>query len=450
MPGARRARCHRAPHGALGLLCLALLLALPARAQQGGARVLHCTLEGTVDAGSVAYLTGCVRAAEARQDVLLVRLDTPGGQLEATREVTRSFLGAKVPVLVWVGPSGARAGSAGLFLVLASNVAGMAPGTNIGAAHPVAGPGGADPEQVAGEQLARKVVNDTVAFAEAVARQRGRNAAWAASAVRESASIPAERAVSLGVVELQSPSEEAFLRAVSGRTVQTADAPWRLDTAGAQLDMLSPSFRQRLVHWLANPSIVYLLFVVGALGIAIELASPGVGVAGALGGVSLLLALVALSVLPIQAGAVVLLLIGVGLILAELAVPSGLLGLGGVVLLVFGGLLLVDRVDPAWFVEPSFRIPLRLVLPVAVALGGMATYVAVRAAQARRRPMVAGDVGLVGEHGRALSAITAKGGEAFVHGERWSAVAPRPVPPGAPVVVRRVEGLTLFIEETAT
>lgn len=421
-------------------------------AQEGGtraaARVVGCSLSGTVDPGSAAYLTDCVRLAEAQGRPLLVQLDTPGGSLDSTRVVVRAFLGARVPVLVWVGPPGAHAGSAGVFLVLAAHVAGMAPGTNIGAAHPVMGPTGESPEKAVGETMAAKVENDAAAFAEAVARQRGRNAQWAVRAVRESASVAAPEAVALRVVDLVADSVPDFLAAASGRTVEVAGgAPWRLQTAGAEVDALTPSPRQRLLHLLANPAVVYLLFLVGTLGLAVELSSPGVVVPGIVGSVCLVLALVALSILPVQLGAVVLLLLGAGLVIAELFVTSGLVGAAGMVLLVLGGLLLVDRVGGGWFVEPSFGLPLRVLLPSALLIFGGVTYLAVRAAQARRRPQQAGDVGLVGERGEALSDITSTGGEAFVHGERWRAVAPRPVAPGRPVVVRRVEGLTIFVEE---
>jgi membrane-bound serine protease (ClpP class) len=440
---------------AYGLLVVALLLGsgLLAAAPPERPIVSRCTLEGMVDAGSGAYLAECVRRAEeAGHAALLVRLDTPGGSLESTREIVRAFLAARVPVLVWVGPSGARAGSAGVFITLASHLAAMAPGTNIGAAHPVMGLSGEDPEQAGGKELARKIENDTAAFAESIARQRGRNAEWAATAVRESVSVPSGRAVELRVVEQEAASEEAFLAWADGRTVETAAGPTRLTTRAAQVVELSPSLSQRLLHALAQPSLVYLLFLVATLGLMVELTHPGLFVPGLIGLVALVLALLASSALPVRGGAVILLVLGAGLLIAELFVTSGLLGAGGALLLILGGVLLVDRFNPDWFTDRSvsWTVPLSLVLPTALVAAGFAVFVAFRGAESRRLPQRAGDLGLLGERGTTLSPISAGGGEVFVHGERWQALSPTPIPSGAPVVVRRVEGLTLYIEEVKT
>lgn len=431
------------------LLAIALSFAGPAVRSAEAAVVARCELTGTVNAGSAAYLTSCVRRAEERgANALLVRINTPGGSLEATRQIATAFLGAQVPVVAWVGPAGAHAGSAGMFLVLASHVAAMAPGTNIGAAHPIAGPAGADPEDVGGEELARKVENDAAAFAEALARQRGRNAEFAEEAVRESESAPAERAVEIDVVDLLAPSEEALLSQVHGTPVEVGGRTVRLDTDDAVVEQLSPTWGQRLVHELSHPAIAYVLFLVGALGIAIELSHPGGFLAGLLGVACLVLALIGFAALPIRTGAVVLLGFGVALIVAEIFAGQGALAATGVVLLVLGGVLLVDRFDPRWFIESAPRVPLVLILPTALAVGAAAAYVVMRAAQARRLPQQAGADGLLGERGETLTEVGPSGGEVFVHGERWRAISGGRVPAGVPVVIRHVEGLTLTIEET--
>jgi membrane-bound serine protease (ClpP class) len=437
------------------LLLLALMLGSGVLAVSPTDRpiVSRCVLEGMVDAGSGAYLTECVRRAEqAGHAALLVRLDTPGGSLEATRSVVRAFLASRVPVLVWVGPSGARAGSAGVFITLASHVAAMAPGTNIGAAHPVLGLSGEDPEKAAGEEMARKIENDTAAFAESIARQRGRNAEWAATAVRESVSVPADRAVELRVVEQVASTEQEFLTWADGRRVETADGSEQLATREAQVVELSPSLSQRLLHGLAEPAIVYMLFLVAGLGLMVELSHPGVLAPGLISVVAFVLALLASSALPVRTGAVVLLFLGIGLLIAELFVTSGLLGAGGALLLVLGGVLLVDRFDPGWFVDPSSRasVPLTVVLPTALVVAGFAVFLAFRSAQTRHLPQRAGDAGLPGERGTTLGPVSTEGGEVFVHGERWRAVSTSPIQAGAPVVVRRVEGLTLYVDEEKT
>ncbi|AEI62902.1 NfeD family protein [Corallococcus macrosporus] len=448
----------RAPGRLAGpaLLCVltAALLASAAQAPppEGVPTVARCELEGVVDTGTSGYLSDCVARAEAAgHDALLVRLDTPGGSLEATRHIVRAFLASDIPVLVWVGPSGARAGSAGVFITLASNVAAMAPGTNIGAAHPVVGPSGQSPEAVGGEHLARKVENDAVAFAQSVAQQRGRNAEWAASAVRDSVSVPADAARALRVVEYVAPTEADFLAQADGRRVTVADGEVvRLSTLDAHLVTLEPTLSQRAVHALANPAIVYLLFLVAALGLVVELSHPGAIVPGLIGAVALVLALVASSALPVRAGAVLLMLAGAALIIAELFVTSGLLGAAGVVLLGLGGLFLVDRFDPEWFVDRSFQVSWTWLVPTTVALAGAAAYVAYRSAQTRRLPQRVGDLGLVGERGTALAPVTPERGEVFVHGERWRATSTTPIRSGAHVVVRGMEGLTLFVDEVPT
>lgn len=435
-----------------GLLLLLIVGSAGAQAGQPSAPerrpvVGRCHLTETVDPGSAGYLLDCVRTAEEKGwDALLIRVDTPGGSLDATREIVRAFLGSQVPVLVWVGPAGARAGSAGVFVTLASHFAGMAPGTNIGAAHPVMGPTGEDPEK-AGSHLAEKVVNDTAAFVESIASQRKRNVEWAVSAVRESASITAEKAVEIQVVEVLARTERAFLDAADGRTVELPEGPSTLRTAGAELVDFEPSMKQSLVHWLSNPSLAYLLFVVGGLGLAIELSHPGMVVPGVVGVICLILAMMAFSTLPIQTGAIVLSLIGIGLIVAELFVASGLLGAAGVGLLVLGGVLLVDRFDAEWFVEPSWQTTLWILLPAAIALGGTAVFVMLRAAQARKQPQRGGDLGLIGTQGKALTDVGPAGGDVFVHGERWNAIASHSIPAGSPVVVRRLDGLTLHVDE---
>ncbi|WP_342382156.1 nodulation protein NfeD [Myxococcus stipitatus] len=436
----------------LPLLVLGLLAATaPTRAASGEPSVARCELEGVVDTGSGAYLADCVRRAEqGGYSALLIRLDTPGGSLEATRTIVRAFLGSTVPVLVWVGPSGARAGSAGVFITLASNLAAMAPGTDLGAAHPVIGTG-ADPETVGGSQFARKVENDAVAFAESIAHQRGRNAAWAASAVRDSTAASAEAALASRVVDHLAPSEAEFLTWADGRSVEVAGGDSvRLSTRDARLVELAPGLSQRLVHALAHPALVYLLFLMAALGLVIELSHPGGIAPGIMGAVALVLALIASSVLPVRTGALVLLLLGAMFIAAELFVTSGLLGLAGVVLLGLGGLFLVDELNPNWFVDRSFRVSWAWLIPTTVVVAGAAAYVAWRSAQTRRLPQRGGDAGLVGEEGTTLAPVTPESGEVFVHGERWRATSPSNIRRGAHVVVRRVEGLTLFVDEVKT
>jgi membrane-bound serine protease (ClpP class) len=249
------------------------------------------------------------------------------------------------------------------------------------------------------------------------------------------------------VIDLLATTEAAFLEQVDGKKVKLPSGEHTIRTASASVVEFEPSLRQRVVHWLSNPAVAYLLFLIGGLGIAIEFSHPGLIAPAILGAVCLVLGMIAFSALPVQAGAVILLLIGFGLIVAELFVTSGLLGAAGVVLLVLGGVLLVDRFDPGWYVEPSFRIPLSLIIPTAVTAGGCLVFLVVRSAEARKLPQRLGDVGLIGELGHALSAVDRSGGEVFVHGERWRALAASPIPTGAKVRVQRVENLVVHVEE---
>ncbi len=434
-------------YGACAALLLGAAQAPPDHPAAANATIARCELTGTVDSGSAAYLLDCVRRAEqARSEALLVRIDTPGGSLDATREIVGAFLGSKVPVLVWVGPAGAHAGSAGVFLTLAGNVAAMAPGTNIGAAHPVEGMGGTDPE-ANGKHMARKIENDTAAFAESIAHQRGRNEAWAIEAVRESTSLTAENAVKKKVVDFLAATEADLLERCDGRKIALPGGEQVLHTRGAAVVPWTPTLGQRFVHLLSSPTIAYLLFLLGGLGLVIELSHPGMYAPGIIGLCCMVLALVAFSALPIRVGAVILLFLGVAMIFAELFVSHGVLAVGGAVLLALGGIMLIDRYNPRWYVEPSFGLPLSWVLPTAAAIGGGACFVVFKAAQARRLPQRGGDAGLVGEVGTALTQITPQGGEVFVHGERWRAVSTREIPDATAVIVRGVDGLTLNVEE---
>ncbi|HYR55861.1 MAG TPA: nodulation protein NfeD [Myxococcaceae bacterium] len=434
-------------YGACAGLLLCAAETPPGKEPAARATIARCELTGTVDSGSAAYLLDCVRRAEqAPSEALLVRVDTPGGSLDATREIVGAFLGSKVPVLVWVGPAGAHAGSAGVFITLAGNVAAMAPGTNIGAAHPVEGMGGKDPE-ANGKQMARKIENDTAAFAESIAHQRGRNEAWAIEAVRESTSLTAENAVKQKVVDFLAATEADLLERCEGRKTALPGGERVLHTRGAAVVSWGATLGQRFVHLLSSPTIAYLLFLLGGLGLVIELSHPGMYAPGIVGLCCMVLALVAFSALPIRVGAVILLFLGVAMIFAELFVSHGVLAVGGSVLLALGGIMLIDRFNPRWYVEPSFGLPISWVLPTAAVIGGGACFVVFKAAQARRLPQRGGDAGLVGEVGMALTQITSQGGEVFVHGERWRAVSTRDIPDATAVIVRGVNGLTLNVEE---
>jgi membrane-bound serine protease (ClpP class) len=410
-------------------------------------RVLHLTVQDAITSGTAEYIeAGLARAKAERLDAVAITLDTPGGILDATRDIVQKMLASEVPIAVWVGPAGARAGSAGVFITLAAHVAGMHPASNIGAAHPVTS-GGGDVEKEAGKDMARKVENDTAAFARSIAKIRGRNEEWAEKAVRESVSVTAEEAVKLRVVDRVAPTLEALLDGVDGKLVEISGKRVAFRGKDARLEPLEPTIRQRTLGFLANPNVAALLMLIGTLGIALELYHPGSFVPGIAGGICLFLAFVAMRVIPVNAGAVVLLLAGVGLLVAEAYVTThGIAGAAGAVCILVGTLLFIDKSSPDYRFDPgAFTLSPLVVWPTPLALTVLLAFVAWKIASSRRGRLVLGSQGIVNEEGEALTEIGPSGGEAFVHGEYWRARAPEPIPRGARVRVTGVDGLVLTV-----
>jgi membrane-bound serine protease (ClpP class) len=355
-----------------------------------------------------------------------------------------------VPTLVWVGPAGAHAASAGVFVTMAANVAAMHPGANIGAAHPVA-LGGRDVADEAGKDMAKKVENDTAAFVRSIAAERGRSAEWAEKAVRESVSATGEEAVKLGVVDFVAPDLRAALDRADGRRVKAGGGTVALRSRGAAVVAHEPTVRQRLLSFLADPNVVALLMLLGTLGIGIEFYHPGMIFPGAVGAFCLLLAFVAMRVVPVNVGAVLLILAGVGLLVAEGYVTThGIAGVGGAVCVVLGTLFFVDRSSPDYHFDPAtFTVSPWIVWPTPVALAAVFGFMAWKVAGARRAPLQIGSSALVGAEGEALSDVGPATGEAFVHGEYWQARSQAPIPKGARVRVVAVDGLTVVVVAAA-
>lgn len=432
------------------LPAVALLLGTSARAAEGppaarAACAVRIELGGILTAATSDYVADAVAAAEAGGCALLVVIDTPGGELEATRRIVQSFYAARVPVIAFVSPSGARAGSAGMFVTLAAHVAAMAPGTTIGAAHPVLGTG-QDPEEVGGKHLARKIENDTAAFARAIAQRRGRNAAWAEAAVRESVSVTAAEARARDVIDRIAGSEAELLEALDGAVVATAAGPLALATRDATVREHAMSVAQRVRSAVANPSVVYLLFMIGAIGLLIELTSPGLIVPGVVGGFALVLAAIGMDVLPVRAGAAILMAAGAGLLIAEVFVTAyGLLALAGAGVLALGASFLIDHEAGEVFTDARLGISWELVVPFVVVAGAVAAALAWRARQIRSRPAVTGGEALIGSVGRVVAPIGDEPGLVLVAGERWRATADAPIPSGRAVRVDDVHGVTLHV-----
>lgn len=434
---------------AAALLSLTLAIGIAGAGAQPGEQAARPSvrlleLEGVVSPFSARYLERELRAAEARGDrAVVLRLDTPGGLLDSTRVITQAMLASRVPVIVYVAPAGARAASAGMFLLMAGHVAAMAPGTHVGAAHPV---------QLGGEDvdgaMAEKVVNDAAAMARALAAARGRNAEWAERTVRESVSETAGEAAAHGAIDLVAPDLDALLEAVNGRTVVTAAGPVRLETAGTARVRSGMSLPEQILQAIVHPNVAYLLFTLGMLGIAAELYSPGLLFPGITGVIALLLAFAGFGVLPVSWAGMVLLAAGVALIATDLYTEGvGVLGVGGLAAFVAGSLLLYSPTDPASPALPDLRVSGWLVGVMAASIGGF-FFVVGRALLRTRRGALAPATGaeaMVGRTGIATSDLD-PAGTVSVGSETWSALSKAgPISRGQEVRVLGVEGVRLRV-----
>lgn len=372
---------------------------------------------------------------------LIIQLDTPGGLLDSARSIVKELLGAPLPVLVYVAPAGAGATSAGVFVTMAANIAAMAPGTNIGAAHPVTGQGG----DVEGD-VGTKVVNFTASLSKTIARERGRNVEWAEKAVRESVSVTAQEALQLGVVDIVATSLDDLLRQADGRETNVAGRPVVLAVAGATVAPREMRLKQKILNILADPNVAYLLLTAGLLGLYVEFTHPGVFFPGVAGGICLLLGLTALQVLPINYSGLALIGLGIALLVSELFLPSfGALGVGGIVAFVLGSLLLFDTPESDLTVDPG------IVYAAAATFGGFTLLVSFLVVRSQRRPAALGREGLLGATAEVRQALPGghAPGKVFVHGEYWNAVADEPIEIGVSVEVIGVDGLRLRVRRAA-
>lgn len=394
---------------------------------------------GTIGAASADILKSAFHEiSKEKMDGLLIVLDTPGGSLDATRTMVQDIMGAPIPVVVWVGPDGAHAGSAGTFITLAAHVASMAPGTNIGAAHPIEITG----RDIEGpSDLRSKIENDAVAFIQSIAGTRGRNQEMAASFVRNSLAITAQEALENKVIDVIAPDTKTLMKGLDGREVKIGEATRPLHTADAELITFQKSFRHELLEILSNPNLFYLLFIVGLLGLAFEITHPGVIAPGVVGAICLLLALIASSVLPVSFGAMLLIIASVVFMVAEIFLPSfGALGIGGLIGFITGSILLID--DKA---EPGLRISRWLIIPSAfflllffLGLG----WLVMRNMRAKART---GVETLLGAEVEAVEYFVDGHGRVRIFGEYWNAseVNHQTVKPGDRLLVEEIEGLNL-------
>ena len=481
----------------LFLLGGALLFLVPGMADEGpsaesagaaegaGPRAIMLTVDGAIGPATTDYLTRGIETAEERGvDLLVIRMDTPGGLTAATRDIVKAIRGSQVPVATWVAPGGARAASAGTYILYASHVAAMAPSTNVGAATPVSIGGGApqppaEPDQRpdeegggtddddaddgdaaeeegGGEEPAadeasgseepssaskRKALNDAAAWIRGLAQETGRNAEWAERAVREAVSLTAEEAVEKNVADFIAADLQALLEGADGREAKVAGEVVTLVTAGAAVETIEPDWRSELLAIITNPTVAYLLMMIGIYGLLLEGYNPGSLVPGTVGAICLLLALYAFQVLPVNYAGLLLILLGIILIVSEALAPSfGALGFGGIVAMVVGSIILMDT-D-----VPGFEIALEVIGAVATASGVIMFSIAYMAVRAWKSPVVSGVEEIAHATGEVTSTVDTTSGWVHMLGERWQARSDRPIPAGTRVQVVDREGLTVRVE----
>lgn len=404
-----------------------------------GPHVDLISIDGSINPAVDDFIRESIGRAKADgARALIIQLDTPGGLLTSTRTIVKEMLGTPVPILVYVAPSGAGAGSAGTFITMAANIAAMAPGTNIGAAHPVTG-GGEEVKGVMGE----KIENFTASFSESIAQQRGRNTEWAIQAVRKSVSITAKEALKKNVIDIIAQDINDLLKQADGHKIEIEGRKETLSVKNVRVVRYEMSVRQRILNTIAHPNIAYLLMMAGLLGLYMEFSHPGTIFPGVTGAICLLLAFASLQLLPINYTGLVLMLLGVGLLVGEAFFPSfGVLGVGGIVSLALGSLLLFDTPTSDFGVDKSI---------VFTAVGTLGTFVLAVSylvfRSQKARPTLGMD-GLIGEIGEVRDRLAPKG-KIFVHGEYWNASADREIDSGEKVRVIGYDGMRLMVTKVS-
>ncbi|PKN05433.1 MAG: serine protease [Deltaproteobacteria bacterium HGW-Deltaproteobacteria-9] len=400
-------------------------------------------LEGVITAPSAKYVAERLEdAKQAGAEGLIILMDTPGGLDTAMRDITKSILNAPLPVIVYVYPSGARAASAGVIIAQAAHIAAMAPGTNIGAAHPVAiGIGGTAELD---KNMSKKVENDAAAYARSIAKIRGRSEEWVEKAVRKSESITADEALKLKVIDIVAPDLDKLLAAIDQKEVTVAGKTRKLSTVNAVTDSKKMSTRQGILSAISDPNIAYLLLLIGLAGLYFEFSTPGAILPGVIGGISLLLAFFGLSTLPVNYTGILLIVFSIILFIAEIKIMShGMLTVGGVISLALGSFLLFETP------EPALRLSFQVLIPAVLVASGFFIVVIWLAVKAQMRKHYSGTESMIEGQGEASTDIDGEG-KVFFQGEYWTGQSDRFIPKGAKVRITKVSGLKLIVEEIKT
>jgi membrane-bound serine protease (ClpP class) len=417
------------PLGVFILVAVGLLTPVGWSAER---KVMIMDLEGPINPGSATFMTrGLAEASSRGFALVIIRLDTPGGLASSMRTMIKAIMNSPIPVVVYVAPSGAGAASAGVMITVAAHVAAMAPGTNIGAAHPVTA-GGKDIEKT----MSEKVVNDMASYARGIARDKGRNAEWVEKAIRESVSVTADEALKKNIIDLVASDVDELLKSLDGREIDMPNGQVKLKTTDVAKEYYRPGFRDRVLKTISDPNIAYILMLIGLAGLYFELAHPGVIFPGVIGAISLILAFYSFQTLPVNYAGLLLILLAIILFIAEIKVASyGMLSVGGLVALTLGSIMLFE----------DLNVSLKLMLPTIVLIGGFFVAVSSLAYRAYRTKPRGGMDGLVGEVGLVRERIDPEG-LIFIHGEYWHATAGDVIEPGERVEVESAEGLLLKVK----
>jgi len=401
-----------------------------------GATVGRMRIKGAIGPATASYLGRAVEVSAARGDrCLIIELDTPGGSLDSTKEIVQTFYAAKVPTVVFVAPDGAWAGSAGCFITLAADVAAMAPGTSIGAAHPVSiGPGG---EEATSDVMKQKMENFASSYIASIAEKRGRNVEWAMASVLKSESLPASKALELKVIDVIATDVADLLQKIDAREVRGQ----ALRTADATLTDIPMTLRERVLQLLSHPELMMILMLVAIYGIIGELSNPGAVLPGVAGAIALLLVLYMATVLPVNVAGLALIGLAVVLFMVDLFAPThGVLTFGGIIAFFLGALMLFDRSDPV------YRLSLAYIIPATLLTAAFFTFVVGAGLRAQSLPVRVGRDVMLGKTVPALVPIDASGGRVFVEGETWNALSDEPIEAGQPVEIVAINGLTLTVK----
>ena len=421
------------------VLILFLFAFVAAGPSQEKEPVYTIEVDGIINPATSKFIVDSIdQAIQQGAQCLIIQLDTPGGLMDSMRMIVKKELASTIPIIVYVAPSGARAASAGVFVTMAANIAVMAPGTHIGAAHPVTLGGGEGKES---KTMTEKIVNDTVSYIKTIAKNRGRNADWAEKAVVKSVSITEEEAVKLNVVDFISPDLSSLLTKIDGKVVKMNGVTRTLHTKGVQPQPIQMSWRDRLLDIISNPTIAYILLMLGIYGIFFELSSPGAILPGVVGGIFLILAFYALQMLPVNYAGLALIFFGIILFIAEIKVVShGLLAVGGVVSLLLGSMMLFQ--SPVEYM----RVSMSVIIPAVLVSAAFFIFAVTKAINARLKKPTTGMEGLVGEAGIASTPIAPEG-KISIHGEFWNATSDQNIEKGEKIQVVGVVNLNLKVKK---